>query len=361
MAVTDYPVGHELAISHWAKDLMKEALSRTQFLKFTGKSSNSLCQYKTEMKSVGDNVTFGLRMQLAGGGVVGDDTLEGNEESLVTYSDQIFIDQLRHAVRSKGKMSEQRVPFSVREEARDGLADWWADRMDTAFFNQLCGNNYTTAGAQTKFTGMNTCTDPIAAGDTDHIFYPDGRTTELTVASASASGIMSLDLIDNVCAQAKLIDPLIRPLKMNGEDRFVMFLHPNQVVDLRTNTNTGQWLDIQKAAMNGGNVTKNPIFTGALGMYNGVILHESTRIPTANATPSGGSLRRAVFAGAQSMCWAFGKGDTPGKFSWVESLFDYKNQLGVAAGSKWGLKKTRFNSKDFATILVPTYCTRADL
>ncbi len=60
-------------------------------------------------------------MQLSGAGVAGDGTLEGNEEALTTYSDNIFIDQLRHAVRSAGKMTEQRVPFSIREEARAGL------------------------------------------------------------------------------------------------------------------------------------------------------------------------------------------------------------------------------------------------
>ena len=36
-------------------------------------------------------VTFGLRMQLSGAGVTENETLEGNEESLTTYSDSIYI------------------------------------------------------------------------------------------------------------------------------------------------------------------------------------------------------------------------------------------------------------------------------
>jgi N4-gp56 family major capsid protein len=83
-------------------------------------------------KSPGDRITVGLRMQLTGDGVSGDGTLEGNEEALTTYSDNVLIDQLRHAVRSAGKMTEQRVPFSVREESRMGLQDWFAGRMDAA-------------------------------------------------------------------------------------------------------------------------------------------------------------------------------------------------------------------------------------
>lgn len=97
-----------------------------------GKTTSSLVYIKDETsKSAGDRVTCGLRMQLSGDGIQGDATLEGNEEALATYSDNIFIDQLRHAVRSGGKMSEQRVPFDVRAEAMDGLADWWSDRIDT--------------------------------------------------------------------------------------------------------------------------------------------------------------------------------------------------------------------------------------
>jgi hypothetical protein len=41
--------------------------------------------------------------------------------------------------------------------------------------------------------------------------------------------------------------------------------------------------------------------------------------------------------------------------TWFEELFDYGNQLGVSAGAIFGVKKTRFNNKDFGTIVVPTY------
>jgi hypothetical protein len=36
-------------------------------------------------------------------------------------------------------------------------------------------------------------------------------------------------------------------------------------------------------------------------------------------------------------------------------LFDYGNQLGVAAGSIFGVKKSVFNSKDFGVIALDTY------
>ena len=123
MAATSYGVNHPLAVKIWARKLFQEALKATYSSKFMGEGDSAMIQKKGELsKGPGDKITYGLRMQLSGAGVQGDATLEGNEEALVTYSDSIFINQLRHAVRSGGKMSEQRVPFSVRAEARDGLS-----------------------------------------------------------------------------------------------------------------------------------------------------------------------------------------------------------------------------------------------
>lgn len=355
MATTQYGVGHPLAVKTWARKLFVEALKQCWMSKFIGTTSDSMIMKKEELnKGPGDRITIGLRMQLSGAGISGDGTLEGNEEPLSTYSDNLLIDQLRHAVRSDGKMSEQRVPFSVREEARLGLQDWWADRIDSALINQLTGN---TGQSDTRYTGSNATVAPSAA----NIVYPDGRTTEATVNSASASGIMSLKYIDYAVANSRTTTAVpIRPIKVNGEDKFVMFLHPFCVSDIRTSTSTGQWLDIQKAAMAGMQSSKSPIYSGALGEYNGVVLHESTRIPrTTNASSFSATnlegVYRNVLCGAQAATLAFGQDSSDTKMSWVEELFDYGNQLGVSAGMIWGAKKSVFNSADFGTIVVPAY------
>lgn len=348
MATTNYAVNHPLAVKRWSKGLMKESLKNTHVMQFMGTGANNVCQIKTELgKEAGDKVTFGLRLQLQGDGVSGDNTLEGNEEALVTYDDSVTIDQLRHAVRSKGKMSEQRVPFTVRDEARDGLADWWADRMDSAFFNQVCGN---TAQTDTKRTGMQTSIAP----STNRIIMQNSPTAEGSLSSADTFTIELIDYaVETAVTGGSSGDqiPLV-PIRVGNEKKFVMFLHPYQVTDLRTNTATGQWLDIQKAAMSGGQISKNPIYTGALGEYNGVILHSNTRVPVA---PTNSSARRAVLCGAQAVACAFGRQGGKNTYSWKEELFDYGNSLGVAAGAIWGMKKTQFNSEDFGTIVVSSY------
>lgn len=350
MAVTNYGVNANEAVKLWSRRLAREALKATYIQKFIGESDDSVIQIRNDTKKgPGDRVRVTLRMQLDGAGVQGDSTLEGNEESLTTQTDDFVINQLRHAVRSAGKMSEQRIPFSVREEAMSGLRDWWSDRMDTWFFNQVCGN---TVQTDTRYTGNNSITAPSA----NRKVFTTGSTDE--AVQASSSSVMSLAMIDKAVEAAKVATPLIRPININGGKHYVAFLHPFQVYDLRTSTSTGQWLDIQKAAMSGGKVGENPIFSGALGMYNNVILHESTRVTNGVHSSTGAaqtSTRRAVLCGAQSAVMGFGQGHSFKEFDWYEELFDYGNQLGVKAGCIGGLKKSTFNSVDFGTITMTSY------
>lgn len=352
MATTAYGVNHELAVKLWAKKLFREALKETYISRFMGTTPDSLVYVKNELnKSAGDRIRMGLRMQLSGAGIQGDSTLEGNEEALTTYADNVFIDQLRHAVRSDGEMSEQRVPFSVREEAMDGLRDWWADRLDTSFFNQIAGN---TGQTDTRYTGNNTVTAPSTTAGNQRIILGTGiEGTEASLsASSSASGHhVTLAAIDLAVNQAKIASPMIRPLRVNGQAKYVAFLHPNQMRLLRNNNaaNTVTWYDIMRARVQGGEKDSNPIFNGALGEYNGVILHESTRIPLA---PNTTTVYRAVLCGAQAACFATGQRDKNSQMKWTEELFDYENQLGVSAAMIYGLKKTIFNSIDFATIVM---------
>jgi N4-gp56 family major capsid protein len=316
-----------------------------------GPTSASVIQIKDEtQKSAGDKVTYGLRMQLSGAGVIGDGTLEGSEESLTTYSDAVVINQLRHAVRSAGRMSQQRVPFNIRDEALSGLRDWWTDRIDFSGFNQLCGYMPQT---DTRYTGLQTVTAP----DTNHIKTMHSSAGDENITS---SDTITLLIFDKAVEAARTLSPAIRPVMVGGKPFYVSFIHPYQVTDLRTSSSTGQWLDIQKAAMTGGEVEDNPIFDGSLGVYNGVILHSDYRVTQGSNSSTNAAIttvRRGLFAGAQAGMCAFGRDSGPERYTWVEELFDYENELGVSAGLIWGLKKTVFNSLDYATIVLSSYAT----
>lgn len=350
MAVTSFATGDALAVKLWSKKVSVEALKQTWVYKFMGKDDNSVIQvFDDTQKSAGDRIRVPLRRLLSSTGVQGDATLEGQEERITYYSDDIFINQLRHAVREGGRFSRQLVPFDVREHARLSLQDWWADRIDTWFFNQITGN---PNQSDTRYTGNQS----TIAADSQHQIYAGGATTDQSLSN-SATYKFTLTLLDVAVEMAKTLAVPIRPVMVGGEAKYVAFLHPYQVTDMRTNTSTGQWYDIQKAAMQGGQISKNPIYTGALGEYNGVIMHASSRIPAfsaGNALSSDGG-RIAVMCGAQAVGAAFGRGHSPERYEWVEDYFDYENQFGVAAGCIGGMKKMVFNGSDFATITMRTW------
>lgn len=350
MAVTSFATGDALAVKLWSKKVSVEALKQTWVFKFMGRDDNSLIQiYDDTNKGPGDRIRIPLRRLLTGNGTTADNTLEGNEERITYYNDDVYIQQLRHAVREGGRFSRQLIPFDVREHARLALQDWWADRIDTWFFNQLCGNTNQT---DTRYTGNQTA----IAADSDHVIYAGSASTDASLSN-SATYKFTLTLIDVAVEKAKTLAVPIRPIMINGEAKYVMFLHHYQVTDMKASTATNQWFDIQKAAMQGGQVSNNPIYTGALGEYNGVILHASNRIPgfSAGAALTANNGRIACLAGAQAIGMAFGRGHSPERYEWVEDYFDYENQFGVAAGMIGGMKKMVYNGSDFATIAIRTF------
>ena len=354
MATTEFGVGHALAQKLWARKLFHEVRGEGFFNNFVGKSDSSLIQLKTEtQKDAGDRITVGLRMLATGAGIQGDSTLEGNEESLTTRSDNLLINQLRHAFRSAGKMTEQRVPFSVREELRASCTDWWRERLETSMANQLTGY---ADQSDTRYTGNNTAVEP----STSRIVVGGGHDTEASLSLTTTHAIALSDL-DRAVAKAKVNSPRIRPLRIDGKSMYVSFLHPYQIYRMRRDASTaGNFFDVQKAILQGGKISDNPIITGAEFIYNNVVVHEWSYLPVVKSTvTSSTSYRRGVFCGAQAAIMGVGMAGNPTEMTWVEDLFDYDNQLGVSAGMIFGVKKTIFTDNgataDFGTIVLSGY------
>lgn len=65
-------------------------------------------------------------------------------------------------------------------------------------------------------------------------------------------------------------------------------------------------------------------------------------------------VRRTVICGAQAATLAFGNAYDGLSADFVEKKFDYENQVGIAGSIIWGLKKSIFNSVDYATWVVAT-------
>ena len=83
------------------------------------------------------------------------------------------------------------------------------------------------------------------------------------------------------------------PVSINGEDHYVCVMSPFQEYDLRVDTGTNGWMEIQKAAA-AAEGRNNPIFKGGLGMISNVVLHYTEMLFALAITAQALTLRRLV-------------------------------------------------------------------
>lgn len=346
MAEVSYALNDAEDVAQWSAQLERETIPQTFAMRWASTASTSPLQIREDLsKGDGSTIKMHLRIKGSGAGVLGDNELTGKEEGMTTFQETMIVDQLRHAFKSGGRMSEQRPPWMVREEIKDLAVDWWSERDDEAFFNQVCGN---TAQTDVRYTGCQAATAP-----TTKFMAGTSNTNDEDLASGDD---MTLKLIDKCVNKAKVMSPQLRPIKWRGSDYYICVLHPNQVRQLRTDGS--QWEETMQNALRGGEITANPLFTGALGAWNGVVFFESNRVTGGVDSSSAAAIaavKRAPFLGAQACGLAFGKSYGPGRFDWVEEATDYKNKLGVAIGRIFGFKKPVYNSVDYGVITIHTH------
>jgi len=369
MAETRFESSDALTIKKWSSKLGYDVVYRTSLGPLIGEDENSVIHLKRELsKGPGDQVTFPLMKKLTGAGFTTGEVAEGNGESLSLYSDAMVINEQGHVVSipNEGRsIDAQRVPIKLRQAAKNGLTTWWGERKSLIAFYHLCG--WTRANALgIKYTGHNAVTAPTSGRQ----IWRAAAASESNTADENieSDDIFSLNMIDHMRETAETLASPIRPINIEGDyeaggtdisgGKYIMYIHPYQATDLRTSTDTGQWLDIQKAAMMGGQTSKNAIYSDALGEYNNVIIKKSNHVTTGINSSSGAEIttvRRSVLLGAQALAIGFGMDNGPNTFGWNEELLDHKRVLEVSTFTLWGIKKTKFDSNDFGVIVGSTY------
>ena len=356
---TIVPFGDVKAQKKWSAILAVEVGKKQYFTrKFSGTDSNSIIQRKTELESdAGDRVSFDLSVMLRNKPTQGDNRVKGREENLRFFTDEVAIDQLRHAVSAGGKMSRKRTAHDLRKVARDRLSDYWSQYIDELHFIYLSGARGINEDfiEPTDYTGH--ASNSLDAPDANHMLYGGSATSKATITTADKMARTVIERAVTKCKMLRALDPTtanMLPVMINGEGHYVLLMNPFQEFDMRTADTTG-WLDAQKAAA-AAEGRNSPIFKGGLGMINNVVLHSHESVIRFSDYGAGANLpaARALFMGRQAGVVAYG---TAGglRFSWKEEEDDYGNEPTVVAGTILGVKKTRFNGKDFGILTVDTY------
>jgi len=299
MANTSILTSHGLSQTQWEAGLYSTYQEKTFFGKFKGTDENSPIQVKRELsKSAGDTIKFGLAGTLTGAGVTGNTPLtytgtngvgSGNEEAMTFYDQGVAIDQIRNGVRIAGAMDEQRVAFSLRNQAKSQLTEWMARNEDAALFTAINGADVIDISATYSSLSL----DSIVRMKKEAMF-PSGATKK------------------------------IRPIAMkDGEEVFIIGVNPADAEVLKT---SADYKTIQADAGTRGN--GNRLFTGAIGYYNGCIIHEH----------SGFAEGAPVLIGAQAAFLAYSN-----EVVYGEESFDHGNQNSFMIGSIRGVELAVFN------------------
>ncbi|MHC1788307.1 N4-gp56 family major capsid protein [Solidesulfovibrio sp.] len=358
MAKTIIGLNDAKAVQRYASALAVDVGRESYFdQRFIGQGENAKAPIVrlTDLESAsGEKISFDLSMQLTGQPTEGDTVMEGREESLKFYTDSVYIDQIRHAVDTGGRMTKKRTLHDLRATAKKRLAEYWARLFDEMLFIYLSGARGTNADfiLPTGYTGF--ANNTVTAPDSSHLMFAGS----VTKGTMTADNKLALSDIDKAVTKASMMGggsqgvPQIRPISFEGEEAYVLVMNPQQAEDLRTNATTGAWLDIQKALATA--VGKaSPIFKGGLGMHNGVVLHSHKGCVRFTDYGSGAvAAARALFMGVQAGVIAFGSPGGKFRFDWEEKAFDYGNQVGIETHTILGVKKTTFNSLDFGVIAI---------
>lgn len=303
----------------WAKKVWHEGVKDSYFDKFTAMDGSNVVHQNKDLENVkGDSVVFGLMMNLTGSGVEGNrQKLSGAEDTLNIYDFTVQTQLVRNAV-SRFEADDQKSQYDMLKEIKVVLKQWLSDWLDDKLISKL---SYNPLSTETVFAG--------AAG---------------TQSSLTANDKLTTTIISRAKRKAMLHSPKVQPIKVDGMDKYIMLIHPWAARDLKDDP---KWLAAQQSANIRG--SKNPIFTGALGEYDGVILYEYERVMCDNTGASSANVCHNLLLGKQAACFAVAR---PAKH--IEQMDDYGNIAGNGIAFYGAVEKTKFNNKDYGSIQVLT-------
>lgn len=303
----------------WAKKVWHEGVKDSYFDKFTAMDGSNVVHQNKDLTNVkGDSVVFGLMMNLTGSGVEGNrQKLSGSEDTLNIYDFTVQTQLVRNAV-SRFEADDQKSQYDMLKEIKVVLKQWLSDWLDNKLIDKLTSNN---SNAETVYAS--------AAG---------------TQASITANDKLTTTIISRAKRKAQMHAPKIQPIKIDGMDKYIMLVSPWAARDLKDDP---KWLAAQQNANVRG--SKNPIFTGALGEYDGVVLYEYERVYNIGAGASSANVCHNLLLGKQAACFAVAR---PAKH--IEQTDDYGNIAGNGIAFYGAVEKTKFNGSDFGVINVRT-------
>ena len=363
MANTNFAALTSEQLTIWSRDFWRVARNMSFINQFAGSGPNAMVQKISELtqSEKGARAVITLLADMTGDGIVGDNTLEGNEESLRAYDIVVQLDQLRFANRLAGRLADQKSVVNFREHSRDALAYAMADRIDQVAFLTMSGIAYSVknnGALRPVLTSGQNLGDLAYSSDVSAPTSNRHRRWDATngLSAGDVTAVVAADTISYqtmVALKAYAKDNYIRGIRgAAGEEVYHLFVTPQVMADLKLDSDF--LANVRNAGVRG---PSNELFAGSSSlMVDGVMIHEYRHVFNTSGATSGASGNAGsngykwganatidgaacLFCGAQSLAMA-----DIGLPEIVEDNFDYGNQNGISIGKILGFKKPKFNT-----------------
>jgi len=318
--------------SVWATDLYSQAEDLTFWSRFEGPEGSGMPIIRKDdlTKVPGDTIKIDLVKALTGNGATGDTALlDGNEEKMAFTQFSFAVDSMQHAARWS-KLERILNVHETKTTALNQLAKWLAGRLDNRCFATFTGE--TVNGFAPSLA--------VASLPTTMKWFAGAATTVATVDNTDAAGRLKLNDLSDIKAYAQANNK-IEPLQMDGGDEFYgLVVHPYTALGLKKDSQYQQAFREARERS-----ADNPLFRGALGIWDGVILYASNRIPTAADGAGSAVVARNVFFGAQAQVRGYAYYP-----DWVEQEFSYGQEQGVATFTVLGQRLASWDISGSGTV-----------
>ena len=201
------------------------------------------------LKAKGDQITFNTIEHLMGTGVTGESVLKGTEEKLGIGTFTVTADVVRHAVSVSRKATKQ-ANFEMVQTAKTLLKDWFTRKYDNDVFSAILDSS---------------------AVDT---VYANSKTTVASLNTTSGDYFTPTDISLVRLALQRVGAMPLRVGKVNNRSIPVYGLVFGEMEEHWLNRNTAFTQAIRDAwARFTGSKMMHPIFEGAVGIYNNMVLY----------------------------------------------------------------------------------------
>ncbi len=314
--------------TYWADRLRDDAINRAFWgARFQGGqgSHKPIIINEDFEKKPGDTIKFNVVSQVFSVGATGETSLVGNEGQLALGQFTLTVDWLRNAI-AYTKNLEKRVNFDIKQVIRTELSDWMKWKIDADMTKSLIANASNT-------------------------IYAGAATTEAGLGALSEFGTEELDRIKLALQRTAI------PIRSEGqygeeEEYYGVVISEVDAYRLRGDPT---WIQAQQNA-GPRDYSKNRLFSGAFGVWNGMIVYVHTAKKSANniiGTPLRPEVRLYTAAAA---------GDTEIIFDVVGTKNDFADFFASSGTLRIDSEEIAYTSITAGTMTGTTYrfagCTR---